>query len=154
MLTTSMLSLIQALRSQKKVIFIVATNFLDKFDAAITRPGGRFDLMILVAPPSRREKERMFRDQLLKRERLKAKEAEFCTAFNAFVAKHYETEIQFFAFSEWRSFIEEILQQAEATKTMDEGALEEMLNRQKEGIAIRGDLRRAYSASKQFVRIS
>jgi SpoVK/Ycf46/Vps4 family AAA+-type ATPase len=154
MLTTSMLSLIQALRSQKKVIFIVATNFLDKFDAAITRPGGRFDLMILVAPPSRREKERMFRDQLLKRETLKTKEEEFCAAFSAFVDKNYEEEIQFFAFSEWRSFVEEALRQAEPTRTMDEGALEQILNRHKEGIAIREDLRRDYLASKKFVRIS
>ncbi len=154
MLTTSMLSLIQDLRGQEKVIFIVATNFLDKFDAAITRPGGRFDLMILVAPPSRSEKERMFRVQLLKKETLKDKETEFCTAFNAFVAKNYEEEIQFFAFSEWRSFVEEALREAETTSTMDEGKLEMMLNRHKEGIGIRGNLRKDYSASKKFVRVS
>jgi ATPase family associated with various cellular activities (AAA) len=94
MLTTSMLSLIQDLRGHKKVIFIVATNFLDKFDAAITRPGGRFDLMILVAPPSRSEKERMFRDQL-KKTMLKARETEVCTAFNTFVEKNYDAEFSF-----------------------------------------------------------
>ncbi len=154
MLTTSMLSLIQDLRGQKKVIFIVATNFLDKFDAAITRPGGRFDLMILVAPPSRSEKERMFRDQLLKKEMFKDKETEFCSVFNTFLAKNYETEIQLFAFAEWRSFVEEALRHAETTSTMVEHELESMLTRHKEGIAIRGSLRKAYSASKKFVRIS
>ena len=154
MLTTAMLSLIQDLRSQKKVIFIVATNFLNKFDTAITRAGERFDLMILVAPPSCREKERMFRDQLLNKEALKSKETELCRAFNAFVAKHYETEIQFFAFPEWRSFVEEVLRQTETTSTMDEGELEHMLNRHKERIAIRGTLRRFSSASKKYVRVS
>jgi ATP-dependent 26S proteasome regulatory subunit len=73
MLTTTMLSLLQDPHSQKKVIFIVATNFLNKFGTAITHPGGRTDLMILVAPPSCREKERMFHDQLLKKEMLKSK---------------------------------------------------------------------------------
>jgi ATP-dependent 26S proteasome regulatory subunit len=149
-----MLSLIQDLRGQKKVIFIVATNFLDKFDAAITRAGGRFDLMILVAPPSRSEKERMFSDQLLEKTKLKAHEKTLCAEFNKFVVKNYAAEIQFFAFSEWRSFVEETLSQAQQTLTIDQKELKNVLDRHKKGIAIRGALRKAYLASRKFVRVS
>jgi SpoVK/Ycf46/Vps4 family AAA+-type ATPase len=38
MLTTTMLSLIQELRKKKNVIFIVATNYLNKFDEAGLTP--------------------------------------------------------------------------------------------------------------------
>lgn len=154
MLTTSMLSLTQDLRAQKKVIFIVATNFLDKFDAAITRPGGRFDLMILVAPPSRSEKKRMFDNQLLEKETLKDKGTKFSKVFSKFFDENYETKIQYFAFAEWRSFIEEALCLAEAKNKNGKKELQAILDRHEQGIAIRNTLRDAYVDSKKFVRIS
>jgi SpoVK/Ycf46/Vps4 family AAA+-type ATPase len=50
-LTTSMLPKLAELWSQRKIIYFVATNHIDYFDAAITR-SRRFDALILVAPPS------------------------------------------------------------------------------------------------------
>lgn len=52
MTTTSMLTLINDLRSKEKTIFIVATNYLEEFDSAVQRPG-RFDMVLLVGPPSK-----------------------------------------------------------------------------------------------------
>ncbi len=56
-LTTSMLPKLAELWSQRKIIYFVATNHIDYFDAAITR-SRRFDALILVAPPSYESKMR------------------------------------------------------------------------------------------------
>ena len=50
-LTTSMLPRIMRLRKSRRVIFLVATNHLEVFDAAIARPG-RFDLVLPIMPPT------------------------------------------------------------------------------------------------------
>ena len=50
-LTTSMLPRIVRLRESRRVLFVVATNHLEVFDAAIARPG-RFDVVLPVMPPS------------------------------------------------------------------------------------------------------
>ena len=54
-LTTSMLPKIAQLWEQKRVLFFVATNHIDKADPAIRR-SQRFDAAILVMPPSFRRK--------------------------------------------------------------------------------------------------
>jgi SpoVK/Ycf46/Vps4 family AAA+-type ATPase len=56
-LTTTMLPKIAQLWEQRKVIFFVATNFLENFDYAIIR-GNRFDSLIYVPPPSFERKKR------------------------------------------------------------------------------------------------
>jgi SpoVK/Ycf46/Vps4 family AAA+-type ATPase len=56
-----MLTLIQSLRNLKRSILIVATNHVDKFDPAIMRPG-RFDLLILVKPPSVESKIQLWKE--------------------------------------------------------------------------------------------
>lgn len=50
-LTTSMLPKLAELWKQRKVLFFVATNYLNDFDSAITR-GQRFDSLIFIPPPS------------------------------------------------------------------------------------------------------
>lgn len=51
LLTTAMLTQLNALRSKQNNIFIVATNRLRSFDAAVTRPG-RFDMLLFVGTPN------------------------------------------------------------------------------------------------------
>jgi SpoVK/Ycf46/Vps4 family AAA+-type ATPase len=51
MLTTAMLTQLNDLRRKQSVIFIVATNRLRSFDAAVTRPG-RFDFLLFVGTPN------------------------------------------------------------------------------------------------------
>ena len=52
LLTTAMLTQLNALRSKQSNIFIVATNRLRSFDAAVTRPG-RFDMLLFVGTPNK-----------------------------------------------------------------------------------------------------
>jgi SpoVK/Ycf46/Vps4 family AAA+-type ATPase len=51
MLTTAMLTQLNDLRRKQSSIFIVATNRLRSFDAAVTRPG-RFDMLIFLGTPN------------------------------------------------------------------------------------------------------
>lgn len=50
-LTTAMLPKIAALHERRRLVYIVATNHLEQFDAAISRPG-RFDVIVPVMPPT------------------------------------------------------------------------------------------------------
>lgn len=54
-LTTTMLPKLTRLHDQAQVIFFMATNFQDRFDAAIKR-AGRFDLLFCMGPPKLDEK--------------------------------------------------------------------------------------------------
>lgn len=56
-LTTAMLPKLTALSDERRIVYLVATNHVEQFDAAIRRPG-RFDLILPVMPPTAAEKER------------------------------------------------------------------------------------------------
>jgi Cdc6-like AAA superfamily ATPase len=153
MLTTSMLSLIQDLRSKKGVIFIVATNFLDKFDAAISRTGGRFDMMVLISPPSQSEKQRMFRDHLATKGLPPGEAARYAAGFDTFVGKKYHEIIYQFAYTEWKLAVDAFIEDILAKKKVEEKSLEGILKSRAETIALSDkDLREAFNVSKKFVR--
>lgn len=63
MLTTAMLTAINDLRKKKQSIFFVATNRLQAFDKAITRPG-RFDMQLFVGTPNLNSRVQQFEDAL------------------------------------------------------------------------------------------
>ena len=50
-LTTAMLPKLTALYKARRIVYLVATNHIEKFDTAIRRPG-RFDLVVPVMPPT------------------------------------------------------------------------------------------------------
>jgi len=50
-ITTMMLPKLTSINERRKIVFLLATNYIDGFDAAFRR-GGRFDLLIQVMPPS------------------------------------------------------------------------------------------------------
>jgi hypothetical protein len=54
-ITTSMLPKLAAINAERGIIFLLATNYVDRFDSAFSR-GGRFDLMFQVMPPTTDEK--------------------------------------------------------------------------------------------------
>lgn len=60
-LTTSMLPKLAAINRARKIVFIVATNHIEHFDFAISRPG-RFDIVLQIMPPSLSEKLRIRRE--------------------------------------------------------------------------------------------
>jgi len=50
-LTTAMLPKLTQISDRRRIVFIIATNFIDSFDFAIRRPG-RFDLILQLMPPT------------------------------------------------------------------------------------------------------
>lgn len=50
-LTTAMLPKLATINKSRKIVFLVATNYIENFDLAISRRG-RFDLIIQVMPPT------------------------------------------------------------------------------------------------------
>lgn len=54
-LTTAMLPKLTKINERRRIVFILATNYIDHFDFAISRPG-RFDRIFQVMPPSAEEK--------------------------------------------------------------------------------------------------
>jgi hypothetical protein len=54
-LTTGMLPKLSTINENKRIVFIVATNYINNFDRAISRQG-RFDLILQVLPPTADEK--------------------------------------------------------------------------------------------------
>ena len=62
-MTPSMLTKLRNLRRQEKSIFIIATNYEERIDPAVKRPG-RIDDRILVLPPDKRYREFFLSDQL------------------------------------------------------------------------------------------
>lgn len=54
-LTTAMLPRLATINKSRRIVFIVATNYIDQFDLAISRQG-RFDMLIQVMPPTVDEK--------------------------------------------------------------------------------------------------
>ena len=54
-LTTTMLPKLTRLYDQARVLFFMATNYQERFDPAIKRPG-RFDLLLCMGPPTLKDK--------------------------------------------------------------------------------------------------
>ena len=50
-LTTAMLPKLQGLSNRRRLVYLIATNHPEQFDAAIRRPG-RFDMVLPVMPPT------------------------------------------------------------------------------------------------------
>jgi hypothetical protein len=50
-ITTSMLPKLAAINEQRKIVFLLATNYLSRFDQAFSR-GGRFDMILQIMPPT------------------------------------------------------------------------------------------------------
>jgi hypothetical protein len=51
LITTSMLPKLAAINDERKIVFLLATNYVSKFDTAFSR-GGRFDMVIQIMPPT------------------------------------------------------------------------------------------------------
>jgi hypothetical protein len=60
-ITTAMLPKLTALAERRRLIFLLATNHIERFDAAISRQG-RFDMIVPVMPPLVEEKLRYWPD--------------------------------------------------------------------------------------------
>ena len=54
-ITTAMLPKLAAINDARKIVFLLATNYVSEFDTAFSR-GGRFDMIIQIMPPKKEEK--------------------------------------------------------------------------------------------------
>lgn len=55
LITTAMLPKLVEINKERRIVFLLATNYISGFDAAFSR-SGRFDLILQVMPPSLKEK--------------------------------------------------------------------------------------------------
>ncbi len=69
-LTTAMLPKLATINKNRRIIFIIATNYIDNFDLAISRHG-RFDIILQIMPPTANEKLQRWDDVAAKLEELK-----------------------------------------------------------------------------------
>jgi hypothetical protein len=95
LLTTLMLPKFTSINENRRIAFIVATNYIDRFDLAIRRPG-RFDVIVQVLPPKTSAK-------------IQSTEPDVRALLNE-VAQHreYAKMIGTLTFSEFKSFVEKI----------------------------------------------
>jgi SpoVK/Ycf46/Vps4 family AAA+-type ATPase len=107
-LTTSMLPKLTRLHDHGRAIFLMATNFQERFDAAIKR-AGRFDLLLCMGPPRLSEKldriHRMFGYNQANEQTLKAskKFREFLKGKRAL-----QDQLALFTFGEYKTFLNSI----------------------------------------------
>jgi hypothetical protein len=73
LMTPSMLTKINNLRSKKNCIFIIATNYADRIDGAIKRPG-RIDKQLLLLPPDLVQRQRIITGILTERKKVVSEE--------------------------------------------------------------------------------
>lgn len=134
-LTTSMLPKLAGLHDEGRSLFFVATNHRTGFDEAITRPG-RFDLLLLIAPPSWGEKllnlEAIIRESPRGKKYLKPMEADEKTAeektklieklrgkIEQWATKeHLNEKLDRFTWGETASLLEELLREPEDKQTL------------------------------------
>jgi SpoVK/Ycf46/Vps4 family AAA+-type ATPase len=98
-----MLTQLNDLRRQQSCIFIVATNRLRSFDAAVTRPG-RFDLLLFVGTPNLSARVERLKSKLSK-VRLSVDERD---AIIALVSDHLDSRwetLRFLTFAENEIFL-------------------------------------------------
>jgi len=54
-ITTAMLPKLAQINGERKIVFLLATNYISGFDAAFSR-GGRFDMLVQIMPPNLKSK--------------------------------------------------------------------------------------------------
>jgi hypothetical protein len=129
-LTTAMLPKIAGLHDRRRIVYIVGTNHVEQFDAAISRHG-RFDLILPVMPPTTSEK--LDKWESLKRARTQlVKEGES--------EQHIDANLQDLTFGEAKDLdarVERLLTESEnkkaskddLVKVINEAARDATLNR-------------------------
>jgi hypothetical protein len=112
-LTTIMLPKLSRLHDQGRVVFLMATNYQERFDPAIKR-SGRFDLLICMGPPNLKEKEEKLYVVFGKRKNLTSVELDQAKKagerIRTYLASEDDLRDQFelFTFGEYRTIIKNL----------------------------------------------
>jgi len=154
LLTTAMLTQLNGLRSKQKCIFIVATNRLRSFDAAVTRPG-RFDALLFVGTPNMESRMRRLGDRLPASAASSQKALE---AFEAVLKERWNDEARFCSFAENEALINFARDEARvAGDNCDKEALKNKIGAKLDGLlktaTIQGPVRDEYISSENLSRL-
>ena len=107
-LTTTMLPKLTRLHDQARVVFLMATNFQEKFDAAIKR-AGRFDLLLCMGPPRFDDKvDRLHRAYFLDASNAQTVQAGEMIRKYLKKAPELQDQVALFTFGEYRAFLNTI----------------------------------------------
>jgi hypothetical protein len=104
-LTTTMLPKLTRLHDQARVIFLMATNFQERFDEAIKR-AGRFDLLLCMGPPRLDEKlNRLHRAYLLDDKTKQTTKAGRLIKRYLKAAPDLQDQLSLFTFGDYKTFL-------------------------------------------------
>eukprot|EP01041_Mallomonas_annulata_P009233 gene9233-19148_t len=150
MLTTAMLTQLNDLRRQQASAFIVATNRLRSFDAAVTRPG-RFDMLLFVGTPNLAARDVRIGNKLLS-SRLSVEEQEKArTTAREFMDSRWET-MRFLTFAESDAFANAVVELASRGELSRETLVARFGIIQRTS-TIQGAIREDYLASESLSRV-
>jgi len=162
MLTTAMLTQLNDLRRQQKCVFLVATNRLRAFDAAVTRPG-RFDMILQVGTPGLADRLSRLEAKLqgmglgsavlprFDADTEEVSEVQAMTVVKSLFEGNYEDHIQFLNFAENEAFSDEVVGLIRQRK-LDDAAFAKLLQRHMETATIQGPVREEYLSGFKLSR--
>ncbi len=131
LITTAMLTLLQELRERECVILILATNYIQKFDRAILRPG-RFDLVLTVLPPNFEAKMAMLN------ERLASQQPSQASSLEQLLKEQQMSElVERFTHAEWQTLLRTV--ESEDGRLLDSGAFAALIKARAAELTIRRD---------------
>lgn len=150
MLTTAMLTQLNDLRRKQSSIFIVATNRLRSFDAAVTRPG-RFDILLFLGTPNLSSRVKRLRSKLAT-SRLSSEEQERTVSLvEEFMDSRWEN-IRFLTFAENEAFLNSAIDLSIAS-ALNKEALVSKLQSISRTSTIQGAVKEDYLLSESMSRI-
>lgn len=156
MLTTAMLTQLNDLRRHQSCIFIVATNRLRSFDAAVTRPG-RFDMVLFVGTPNLQSRIQRLVDKLRHKTRpsliastvVGTNEATL-QCFADFMVNNWN-EMRFLTFAENEALINCVIE-LQARQELSVSSIEEKARLLLRTSTIQGPIKEEYIASEVLSR--
>lgn len=152
MLTTAMLTAINDLRRKQKSIFVLATNRLRAFDAAITRPG-RFDMQLFVGTPNLNARVQQFRQKLNDipvEQELKLRAID---TYTQFLETHWIDEARFMNYLEGMQFAGACANIVSKGYPLSVDEMKPILDAQAALMTVRGQIRQEYLASMSLTRL-
>uniref|UniRef100_A0A0G4H9J9 AAA+ ATPase domain-containing protein n=1 Tax=Chromera velia CCMP2878 TaxID=1169474 RepID=A0A0G4H9J9_9ALVE len=157
MLTTAMLTQLNDLRRKQKAIFIVATNRLRTFDAAVTRPG-RFDMILFVGTPNLSARVSRLKGLLSNTGMSEEKKSEACALVSGFMEANWKETAEGKGGLRFLNFAEsDVLLKGAVSEAVDgrltEASLQTSFEALRETATIQGAVKEEYVSSERMSRV-
>jgi len=99
-------------------VFIVATNRLRSFDAAVTRPG-RFDMLLFVGTPNLSSRIDRLKQKLAVLNLSRSQQDDVIMKVHQYLSQHWQ-ELRFLTFAENESFLTTVVNFVVSCKIIDD----------------------------------